>query len=116
MSEVYINRIEKYLPNNPVSNEEMELFLGKINGNGSKSKSLILRNNRIVQRYYALDREGNSTHTNAQLSALAIKKVLGNDLDINDIELLTAGTTSPDVLQPAHALMVQGELGIGPME
>jgi len=116
MSEVYINRIEKYFPNSPVSNEEMELFLGKINGNGSKSKSLILRNNRIVQRYYALDREGNITHTNAQLSALAIKKVLGNDLDINDIELLTAGTTSPDVLQPAHALMVQGELGTGPME
>ncbi|MFA5418653.1 MAG: beta-ketoacyl-ACP synthase III [Bacteroidales bacterium] len=116
MSEVYINRIEKYLPNEPVSNEDMELYLGKINGNNSKSRSLILRNNRIKSRYYALDKEGNITHTNAQISTLAIKKVLAPDLSMDNIELLTAGTTSPDALQPAHALMVHGELGSKPVE
>ncbi|MDP2723271.1 MAG: beta-ketoacyl-ACP synthase III [Bacteroidales bacterium] len=116
MSEVYINRIQKYLPNEPVSNEDMELYLGKINGNNSKSRSLILRNNRIKSRYYALDKEGNITHTNAQISALAIKKVLAPDLSMDNIELLTAGTTSPDALQPAHALMVHGELGSKPVE
>lgn len=116
MSEVYITRIEKYLPNEPVPNEDMELYLGKVNGKNSKSKALILRNNRIVNRYYALDKEGNITHTNAQISALAVKKVLGSDLSVNDIELLTAGTTSPDAMQPAHALMVHGELGSKPIE
>ncbi len=116
MSDVYITRIEKYLPNNPIPNEDMEMYLGKINGNLSKSRALILRNNRIKTRYYALDKTGNITHTNAQLSALAVRKVLSPDIDINDIGLLTAGTTSPDVLQPAHALMVHGELGAKPME
>lgn len=116
MSEVYITRIEKYLPNEPVPNEDMELYLGKVNGNFSKSKALILRNNRIKNRYYALDKEGNITHTNAQISAFAVKKVLGSDIAMDDVELLTAGTTSPDALQPAHALMVHGELGSNPIE
>ncbi len=116
MSEVYITRIEKFLPNDPVPNEDMELYLGKINGNKSKSKALILRNNRITNRYYALDKQGNITHTNAQISALAVRKVLGDDLTMEDIDLLTAGTTSPDALQPAHALMVHGELGSKPVE
>lgn len=116
MSDVYITRIEKYLPNEPVPNDEMEMYLGKVNGNDSKSRGLILRNNRIKSRYYALDKQGNITHTNAQLSALAVKKVLNPDIDINEIDLLTAGTTSPDALQPAHALMVHGELAAHPME
>jgi 3-oxoacyl-[acyl-carrier-protein] synthase-3 len=34
----------------------------------------------------------------------------------NDVELLTAATTGPDMLAPGHAGMVHGELGYGPME
>ena len=34
----------------------------------------------------------------------------------NNIGLLTAGTSSPDAIQPAHALMVHGELGGGEIE
>lgn len=111
MNKVYINAIEKYMPNLPVSNDEMEGFLGLINGNESKARGLILRNNKIKTRYYALDRNGNPTHSNAQLTALAVKKVLDNNIDLSQIELLTAGTSSPDAIQPAHALMVHGELG-----
>ena len=111
MKEVYLNAIEKYMPNNPVSNHEMEGFLGFINGNESKSRGLILRNNKIISRYYALDKDGKPTHSNAQLTALAVKKVLDNNIDLSQIELLTAGTSSPDTIQPAHALMVHGELG-----
>jgi 3-oxoacyl-[acyl-carrier-protein] synthase-3 len=110
MKEVYLNAIEKYLPNNAVSNDEMETYLGLINGNLSKSRGLILRNNKIKTRYYALDKNGNPTHTNAQLTALAIKKVVKNRIDLSEIDLLTAGTSSPDTIQPAHALMVHGEL------
>lgn len=111
MKKVYINAIEKYMPNNPVSNDEMEGILGLINGNKSKSRSLILRNNKIKNRYYALDKDGNPTHSNAQLTALAINKLLKDNIDLSEIELLTAGTSSPDTIQPAHALMVHGELG-----
>ena len=110
MNKVYINAIEKYMPNSPVSNDEMEGFLGLINGNESKSRGLILRNNKIRTRYYALDKNGKPTHTNAKLTALAVNKVLGNNIDLSEIQLLTAGTSSPDTIQPAHALMVHGEL------
>lgn len=111
MKKVYINAIERYMPNNPVSNDEMEGILGLINGNKSKSRALILRNNKIKNRYYALDKNGNPTHSNAQLTALAINKLLKDNIDLSEIELLTAGTSSPDTIQPSHALMVHGELG-----
>ena len=80
MRDVYITRIEKILPNKPVSNDEMEAKLGLINGNLSKSRSLILRNNGIKTRYYALDEKGNITHTNAQLSAEAVRKLIKGGL------------------------------------
>ncbi len=116
MNDVYITRIEKFLPNKPVSIDEMEGFLGKINGKKSKSRILILRSNGIKTRYYALDNQGNVTHTNAQITANAIRKLFDEKITLNHIDLLTAGTSSPDVIQPAHALMVAGELGGKPIE
>ncbi len=113
---VYINAISKFLPNNPVSNDEMEGYLGFINGSRSRSKNLILRNNGIKQRYYALDKNGNSTHTNAELAAEAVRRLQNDTFNINDIELLTCGTSSPDYMVPAHSAMIQGVLGCKPIE
>lgn len=114
---VYINRISKFLPGEPVSNDEMEQYLGFVGGDlRSKSKAIILRNNKITNRYYAIDKSGNSTHTNAQLTAEAIKGLAKDDFKIEDIELLTCGTTSPDQLLPSHASMVHGELKSKPVE
>jgi len=114
---VYINRISKFLPGEPVSNEEMEQYLGFVGGDlKSKSKAIILRNNKITNRYYAIDKSGNSTYTNAQLAAEAIKGLAKDDFKIEDIELLTCGTTSPDQLLPSHASMVHGELKSNPVE
>lgn len=114
---VYINRIAKFLPGNPVSNEEMEQYLGFIGGDmKSKSKAIVLRNNKIKTRYYALDKNGNSTHSNAELTAEAIRKLETSDFKISDIELLTCGTTSPDQLLPSHASMVHGQLKDRPIE
>lgn len=111
MKEVYLTAIEKFMPNEAISNDEMEDYLGLINGNESKSRGLILRNNKIQKRYYALDKNGRPTHTNAQLTSLAIHKLIKDKIDISEIGLLTAGTSSPDGIQPSHALMVHGELG-----
>jgi 3-oxoacyl-[acyl-carrier-protein] synthase III len=111
MNNVYINKIAKCFPNNPVSNDEMENKLGLINGNFSKSRKLVLRNNGIKNRYYALDDYGNITHSNAQLSKEAIIKLFDDNITLEDIDLLTSGTSSPDVIQPSHALLVHGELG-----
>jgi 3-oxoacyl-[acyl-carrier-protein] synthase-3 len=70
-----------------------------------------LRNNGIKRRFYALTREGKPTHTNAQMTAQAIRTLLGNDPEkLRSIELLACGTSSPDQMMPSHGVMVHGEL------
>jgi len=113
MNNVYINKIAKFLPNEPISNDEMERVLGQIGGKPSRARRIILRSNGIKQRYYAIDKEQNLNYNNAQLTAHAIRN-LGIDLDI--IETLSCGTTLPDQLMPNHAVMVHGELKSKPCE
>jgi 3-oxoacyl-[acyl-carrier-protein] synthase III len=109
-SEVYINNTSSFFPNEPVGNDEMEEYLGYINAAPSRSKAIVLRNNGIKRRFYALTKEGTSTHTNAQMTALAVKALFKNPADIKSIELLSCGTSSPDQLMPSHAVMVHGWL------
>lgn len=116
MSGVYITRSAKFLPNEPISNEEMEDYLGLIDGVPSRGKGLTLRNNGIKTRYYSIDKTGKSTHSNAKMTALAIEKLTDKDFSQNEIEFLACGTTSPDNLLPSHAVMVHGELKCGPLE
>ena len=85
---VYITKLASFLPNDPVSNEEMENILGRINNQPSKAKPLILRNNQIKTRYYASDKEGNTTHTNTELTKLAIEKLFDEQFGLEDIEVL----------------------------
>ncbi len=111
MSDAYITRIAKFLPNESVSNEDMEQYLGYINGKPSKSKAIILRNNKIKNRYYALTRDGVVTHTNAEMASLAVKGLFGNsDEELKGIDLLSCATSSPDQLMPSHGVMVHGYL------
>ncbi|MES2331840.1 MAG: beta-ketoacyl-ACP synthase III [Bacteroidota bacterium] len=111
LQEVYITDTSIFMPNEPVSNDEMETYLGYINNKPSKSKNIVLRNNGIKTRYYALTKEGKSTHTNAQMTALAVKELFKNDPEkIKEIELLSCGTSSPDQLLPSHGSMVHGWL------
>ncbi len=111
MSEAYITRIAKFLPNESVSNEEMEEYLGYINGKPSKSKAIVLRNNGIKNRYYALRKDGTPTHTNAEMAALAIKDLFKNNpAEIGEMDLLSCATSSPDQLMPSHGSMVHGNL------
>lgn len=108
---VYINKTSAYFPNEPVPNDDMELYLGYINGKPSKSKNIVLRNNAIVNRYYALEKGGKSTHTNAQMTALAVKELFKDEPDhIKDMQLLSCGTSSPDQMMPSHGVMTHGWL------
>ncbi len=108
MFDVYITKAEKFLPNAPVSNDDMESYLGQINETASKARRIILRNNGIQARYYALDSKGNSTHTNAEMANLAIEKLYDDEFTKNDVELLSCGTSTPDLMLPSHAAMVHG--------
>ena len=110
-NEVYITNTASYFPNSPVSNDEMEEYLGYINGQPSKSKRIVLRNNGITNRYYALTKDRTITHTNAQITAEAVKALLGNDAaKLKNIDLLSCGTSSPDQVMPSHGVMVHGLL------
>lgn len=116
MQGVYITKAAKFLPNDPISNDEMESYLGMIDGIPSKGKGLTLRNNGIKTRYYSIDKQGKSTHSNAKMTALAIEQLTDDNFKQTDIELLACGTTSPDNLLPSHSVMVHGELNCGPVE
>jgi 3-oxoacyl-[acyl-carrier-protein] synthase III len=108
---VYINKTSKFLPNEPVPNEDMELYLGYINDKPSKSKNIVLRNNAIKQRYYALTKGGKPTHTNAQMTAEAVRNLFTEDPEqIKTIDLLSCGTSSPDQMMPSHGVMTHGWL------
>jgi 3-oxoacyl-[acyl-carrier-protein] synthase-3 len=107
---VYIINTSSFLPNKPVSNDEMEEFLGHIDKSPSRSKGIVLRNNGIKHRYYALTKDKKITHTNAQMTALAIRSLFSSAKGLNSIRLLSCGTSSPDQMMPSHAVMVHGLL------
>lgn len=110
LNEVYITNTSLFVPNNPVGNDEMEEYLGYINGKPSKSKKIVLRNNGIKTRYYALEKGGKTTHTNAQITANAVRNLFDDVQQLKNIDLLSCGTSSPDQMMPSHGVMVHGEL------
>lgn len=111
LNDVYINRTSHFFPNDPVSNDEMEAYLGYIDNKPSKSKRIVLRNNGIVNRYYAMRKDGEVTHTNAQMAAIAVRALFDDQpADLKSVDLLACGTSTPDQLMPSHAVMVHGWL------
>lgn len=116
--DAFITSLASSLPNAPVDNQSIEDVLGRIDGIPSRTKALILRNNKIKQRHYVIDRAtGAITHTNAQLTAEAVRKLApAGGLDPASIGCLACGTSTPDMLVPGHALMVHGELGLPPLD
>lgn len=110
---VFLVDIGQYLPNSPIDNESIEAVLGMVNGRPSRARRLTLRNNGIRLRHYAIDpASGRQTHTNAQLTAQAVRDGLSRcGWQAQQVDLLVCGTSSPDQLMPGHANMVHAELG-----
>lgn len=108
---VYITKAATFLPNTVVNNDDMEKYLGMIDGRPSRAKNIILRSNGIKQRYYALDKTGKDTHTNAEMAANAVRGLFDDKFTIDDIDVLACGTASPEQILPSHGVMVHGELG-----
>lgn len=111
MADVFVNKIATFFPNAVVENDEMEEYLGYIDGKSSRSRPIVLRENKIQKRYYALNKQQEPTHTNAQMTAEAIRKLCDDDLVLEDIEVIACGTATPDEFLPSHSSMVHGELG-----
>lgn len=111
MNSVYITNTASFLPNNPVDSSHIEDYLGMVGGKPSRAQHLILRNNQIKERYYALDKEQRVTHTSYEMAKLAIEKLLETGPDAESIELLAAGTASQEMIMPSHGVQIHGELG-----
>lgn len=116
MENVFIRNVSSFLPNHPVENSEIENYLGLINGQGSRVKNVILRQNGIRRRYYALDENNKITHSNAEMAMWAIKKLATQSLDITQIDALASAVTIPDQILPSQASVIQGLLHLKPIE
>jgi len=114
--DVFITKVSKYLPNQPVFNNDMEEYLGLVSGKKSSARSIVLKQNGITQRYYALDTQQRITHTNAELAAEAIFRLFPNGEVDKNVEMMACATGNPDQLLPSHASMVHGLLKNKPME
>lgn len=110
MENVFITQTSHFFPNEPVPNEEMEDYLGLINNHKSLARPIVLRNNGIKSRYYALDKSGNVTHTSAQMAAIAIRGLETADFRLADADVFAFGTASPEQIMPSPGVMVHGEL------
>ena len=110
--DVFITRTAAFLPNAPVSNEGIESLLGQVGGRASRARALVLRNNGIQSRHYAIDPQtGRYSHNNARMTAEAVRGLASESFELSEIEVLACGTSSPDQLMPNHGVMVHGELG-----
>ena len=113
----YITGTSSFLPNAPVANDDIEQVLGMIAGKPSRARRIVLRNNGIQTRYYAIDPStGAATHTNAQLTAEAVRGLADGHFSPSAMDCLVTGTSRPDQLMPNHGVMVHGELGTPPCE
>lgn len=114
---VYITGTASYMPNAPVGNDDMERVLGQLGDKPSRARPTVLRSNGIQARHYSIDPVTlEPTHSNAQMTAEAVR-VLGKEgFDLEQLQCLACGTSIADQLMPNHASMVHGELGLPPLE
>ena len=93
---VFINRIASVLPNEPVSNAQMEDVLGLANGKRSRAKNVVLRSNGIKTRYYVIDPE-TGERTRAVFSCAEQEQPLAW-IDLNNLRDRQMQNRLPDTL------------------
>ena len=117
LRDVFITGTGAFLPGEPVDAEAMESFIGRIGGRSSAVGRRALRWNGVETRHYALNADGRPLHSNASMTADALRAALDDaGLAAADLDFLATATTQGDYLVPGHAAAVHGELGCGPME
>ena len=93
----------RFLPGNPVTNDEIEDYFGTAGRASSDLRDLTLANCGIKTRHYAIDKNQQTIISNAAMAANAVRNAAERaGLGPNDVELLTAATTLPDMLAPGH--------------
>jgi len=113
----YITSMGVFLPGEPVGNDAMEEYLGKIGGKASRVRQRILKQNGIQSRYYAIDREQRTLFSNSAMAAQAVRDALRRgSIDMAEVDYLAAATSQGDFPLPGFASTVHAELDIPPCE
>lgn len=113
----YITSTGAFLPGPAVTNDEMELVLGAVDGRPSRLKARILKANGIVGRHYAIDRAQKTTHSVTDMGAAAARRCLADTgIGMHSIGMLSCATTQGDMLIPGFGSMIQAELGMPEVE
>jgi 3-oxoacyl-[acyl-carrier-protein] synthase-3 len=113
----YLHGVGAWFPGEPVDNARIDDFIAPLNRQSARIKARVLRDNGILTRHYAIDTEGNTVHSSAQMAAAAIADCLGKaGATLADVSLLCTGSSGTDTGLPGFANMLQGELGAQPME
>lgn len=113
----YITGSGVFLPGDPVGNDRIEDFIGRVGGRSSVIGQRALRWNGIRNRHYALTPDGTPLNSNASMSAAAVQAALADaGLGREDLTFLASATTQGDYIVPGHASAVHGELGGAPLE
>ena len=117
MRDVYINSLGYFLPGDPIPNADIEDYIGRIGGAGSRYKALVLRQNRIKTRHYALGRDGKPRYTTADMAVRAANDALAkSETTATDVTYLASSATLGDMLVPGLASHVHAGLKLPPIE
>lgn len=104
----YLTHTASYLPGDPVGNEQIQAYLGVLNGE-DEVRDKVLSMNGIRGRHYAQDQRQAPTHDVYGLGAEAVR-ALGDRTDLERTSYLGAGTTYAPLAAPGCASILHSRL------
>jgi 3-oxoacyl-[acyl-carrier-protein] synthase-3 len=109
----FITSMGRFLPGEPIANDAMEEYLGKIGGRASRVGPRVLKQNGIRSRHYAIDRQQQTLYSNSEMAAHAVRDAIARSaIEARDIDFLAAATSQGDFPLPGFASTVHAELAI----
>jgi 3-oxoacyl-[acyl-carrier-protein] synthase-3 len=113
---IYLTSTGSFLPGEPVDNGALDRFIAPLDARSERIKRRILADNGIKTRHYAIDEQGQTRFSAAEMGARAVEDCLRRSgVALNEVSVLCTGSTGGDLAVPGFANMLQGELGAGPM-
>ena len=111
LSSAYIISTGAYLPGEPIPSEDIELYLGQVNGKRCPLRNRVLKSNGILTRHYALNTKQEVTHSVEELATHAARQSMERaGLEPSDVTMLATATSQGDLALPGLASMVHAQL------
>ncbi|MEM7251575.1 MAG: iron-containing redox enzyme family protein [Pseudomonadota bacterium] len=106
-----------FLPGPPINNDDIANYIAPMSTRSRRIMNRVLRDNGIQTRHYAIDEAGYTRYSSAKLAERAVRSCVDDSgVRPEDISLLCTGSSGGDIGMPGFANMVQGALGLPPME